>query len=485
MNKFRKMGVSDQKKSESKEADAAAGAEEKPKQPLGDVESEVVFFDSSKRETHHKNSKYKKLFKRLRSSTHKCQSFTDQITAENLHKGGTIFFAGPREKFDDKEIEAIHQYLDLGGSAIFICGEGGDQSSNINSITKKYGIEFNKDCVCRTVYYKYLHPKHVHIGQGVLNKAFVSHAWALGAKKKETTVDIDDEKQEDLAFVYPNGCSLNITAPALSILSSGQISYPLNRPIAAIAKTANGKGRIACVGSLNMFGDEWLVKENNTRIIEIFLRWSLRKDKIVLMKKGLSDPEINDYKRLPDTEELANRLRPCLQESEPLPKDFTQLFDDELFSFDTKLVPETVKLYSDLKLKHEPLSLIPPEFECPLPPLEPAVFAPCLREPDPPALDQFDLDEHFASEKLRLAQLTNKCHDDDDLEYYIKESGDILGVTQNLPPGKQSAKHVLEYVLTQLMSFKKLNQDGILDSTLEGPPPPDDSRMPSMLGMGK
>ena len=59
--------------------------------------------------------------------------------------------------------------------------------------------------------------------------------------------------------------------------------------------------------------------------------------------------------------------------------------------------------------------------------MQPAVFAPCLREPEPPALDQFDLDEHFASEKLRLAQLTNKCHDDDDLEYYIKESGDILG----------------------------------------------------------
>ena len=47
-----------------------------------------------------------------------------------------------------------------------------------------------------------------------------------------------------------------------------------------------------------------------------------------------------------------------------------QLFDDELFAFDTKLVPETVKLYKDLRLKHEPLSLIPPEFECPLPPLE-------------------------------------------------------------------------------------------------------------------
>ena len=48
---------------------------------------------------------------------------------------------------------------------------------------------------------------------------------------------------------------------------------------------------------------------------------------------------------------------------------------------------------------------------------------------------QFDLDEHFASERLRLAQLTNKCNDDD-LEYYVKESGEILGVTSQLMPNK-------------------------------------------------
>lgn len=448
----RKVGAAEAKK-EDKDAEA-------PK-PLGDVDSEVVFFDASKRESHHKGSKYKKLFKRLRASTHKCQPFTDDLSLENLHKAGSILFAGPREKFAPDEIENIHKYLDLGGSAIFVAGEGGDKLSNINDITKKYGITFNKDSVCRTVYYKYLHPKHVHIGQGVLNKEFVKRAWALGSKKSDTSIaDAEDEEIKDLEFVYPNGCSLEVDQPkALTILSSGKISYPVNRPIAAVAKTGNGKGRICCIGSLNMFSDDWLVKENNTRIIEIFLRWTLRKEGITLFKKGMPEPEISKYTRLPDTEELANRLRPCLQESESLPKDFTQLFDDKLFAFDTKLIPETVKLYDDLKLKHEPLSLIPPEFECPLPPLQPAVFAPCLREADPPALDQFDLDEHFASEKLRLAQLTNKCVDEDDLEYYIKESGDILGITQHLPADQQSAKHILEYILQQLMTFKKLNQD--------------------------
>lgn len=96
------------------------------------------------------------------------------------------------------------------------------------------------------------------------------------------------------------------------------------------------------------------------------------------------------------------------QESESLPKNFTKLFNDSLFGFDTKMIPETVEAFSLLGVKHEPLTLIPPEFERPLPQLTAAVFPPIMREPPPPALDRFDLDEHFASDRIRLAQVTNK-----------------------------------------------------------------------------
>ena len=37
------------------------------------------------------------------------------------------------------------------------------------------------------------------------------------------------------------------------------------------------------------------------------------------------------------------------------------------------------------------------------------VFPPTFRELPGPALDLFDLDESFSSEKSRLAQITNKC----------------------------------------------------------------------------
>ena len=147
-----------------------------------------------------------------------------------------------------------------------------------------------------------------------------------------------------------------------------------------------------------------------------------------------------------------------MQEGEPLPHDFTHLFNDELFKFDTSKIPEAVNLYDTLNVKHEPLTLIPPQFECPLPPLQPAVFLPHIREAPPPALDQFDLDEHFADDNLRLAQLTNKCAGDDDLEYYVKEAGEIMGVMGKIK-GEKSARAVLDFVFSELVRFKMLNQD--------------------------
>jgi len=86
------------------------------------------------------------------------------------------------------------------------------------------------------------------------------------------------------------------------------------------------------------------------------------------------------------------------------------------------------------------------------------VFPPSIREPPPPALDLFDLDDHFASERVRLAHLTNKCSEDD-LDYYIREAGAVLGVTGSLPPDRRDARYVLQHVFLQIVEWKKLNQE--------------------------
>ena len=75
-------------------------------------------------------------------------------------------------------------------------------------------------------------------------------------------------------------------------------------------------------------------------------------------------------------------------------------------------------------------------------------------------LELFDLDEAFSSEKSRLAQITNKCADED-IDYYVREAADILGVTPNVPNlgGVNTTKRILEYVLAHVVEFKKLNQE--------------------------
>lgn len=93
-------------------------------------------------------------------------------------------------------------------------------------------------------------------------------------------------------------------------------------------------------------------------------------------------------------------------------------------------VPEAVALYSKLGVKKAPLSLIPPSFESPLPPLQPATFPPTIREPPPPALELFDLDEAFASEHVsRYSWVVVHI----DCKIHIAWAGDLtLGVKMQL-----------------------------------------------------
>ncbi len=96
---------------------------------------------------------------------------------------------------------------------------------------------------------------------------------------------------------------------------------------------------------------------------------------------------------MPDITALADRLRSSLQESDELPRNFITLINDKLYKFDTNMIPEALNIYKTLKIKHEPLTLIPPQFETPMPALQAAVFPPTMKDLPPPGLDLFDLDE--------------------------------------------------------------------------------------------
>ncbi|XP_024532412.1 intraflagellar transport protein 52 homolog [Selaginella moellendorffii] len=359
---------------------------------------------SSRGESHTPSQGFKQLARRLRS---KFKVYKNLLSLENLQEASIIIFGCPREKFSTAEIDNLRSYVSSGGSVIFLSKEGGDiaQNTNLNDLTQEYGITINSDGVfsgrsfCGREYNS--DPRCELFSSFNNNNRIISRFW------EPDDIEYDNSRNE-LRFLYPYGTTLSVQKPATTILSSGFMSQPVQCSIGALWQGTKGKGRVAVTGSVAMFEDVWLDKEDNATLSDFVFLWLYKEKSLELEKVNIEEPDARELEQIPNTEALANRLRCCLQEADDIPKDFTQLLDNSLFKYHTDLIPETGNLYRSLGVKHAPLTLIAPQFETPLPPLQPAVFSPVLKEPKLPEIDLFDLDDCFASPCARLAQLTNK-----------------------------------------------------------------------------
>lgn len=118
----------------------------------------------------------------------------------------------------------------------------------------------------RATYHKYMHPKEALISHGILHPdiARMKDAASLSrrgggtsrtARKASGTGASDNRRKSNVAdaispsgddaalssgacggltFVYPYGATMTVQSPAHPVLSSGPISYPLNRPVAGV-----------------------------------------------------------------------------------------------------------------------------------------------------------------------------------------------------------------------------------------------------------
>lgn len=164
---------------------------------------------------------------------------------------------------------------------MIMMAEGGEQknNTNINAMLEQIGISVNSDSVIRKTFHKYLHPKEAFVGNGCLNDELVKTANGKNkaeddankpgkySKKYRDTKDELANRDENggLKFVYPYGATINVRKPSQAILSSGPISFPANRPIAAFYVSPR-RGKLFIVGSMQFFSDEFFEKEDNQKI---------------------------------------------------------------------------------------------------------------------------------------------------------------------------------------------------------------------------
>lgn len=78
---------------------------------------------------------------------------------------------------------------------------------------------------------------------------------------------------------------------------------------------------------------------------------------------------------MPDIIYLAEQPKICLMESfdYDIPADFKKLFDMTLYSINNDKLAEVIETYEKLGVEYEPLKIIKPQFEIPLPPTQLAV----------------------------------------------------------------------------------------------------------------
>ena len=95
-------------------------------------------------------------------------------------------------------------------------------------------------------------------------------------------------------YLYPFGATLNVAKPAIPVLSTGSISFPINRPTCAFYTDKASGGKIVVLGSNQMFTDSYIEKEDNLLLKNIIIEFFV-KDNFTLNTIDAENPEISEY----------------------------------------------------------------------------------------------------------------------------------------------------------------------------------------------
>ncbi|XP_019866544.1 intraflagellar transport protein 52 homolog [Aethina tumida] len=409
------------------------------------MENKTIIFNASKQEIFKLQDNYK-IFQRKLKIYWRVLINKEELSWQILQNCSLLILPGSQTPFEENELNALKTYISNGGRVLVLLSESHENdTSNTNIFLEVYGIIPNMDSLIRTHYYKYFHPKECFLGDSNINSTLL---------KDNTNLDL----------VYPFGCTLSVSKPSVVAFTSGSATFPVDRPLGALYYDESAGGRLAAIGSGHMFADKYIDQESNDKFRELIFDFLTGDTSIKFAPSDHDDIDILDYHVVPETGHLAEKPKICLTDaiSNTTLVDYTKLFDHKMYSMNTNYVPEALKLYTDLRVKHQPLKIITPKFEAPLPPLQAAVFPPAFRELPPPPLELFDLDDAFSSVFSKLAQFTNKYlqqgqgkddYTEKDLSFYITECAKIVNVDEDF----KECKDVLFEIGSQIAKFKSID----------------------------
>ncbi|NVM02732.1 MAG: hypothetical protein HWN67_10370 [Candidatus Helarchaeota archaeon] len=189
------------------------------------------------------------------------------INYESISKYKIFIIAQPTNYLSENEINEIIKFVEKGNGLFILGNSGGDRAhmSNLNDLSKKFGVKFNDD------------------------------------KVKDSENSLDDEEiviikdiklhpifsQDINEFTYPKGCSLNIvssTATKAIAWTSGNAIPPKN-PVLATSKLKFG--RVLISGAYSQFRYDvrgGIDSEKNKKLFENAINWLIGEEKVQAIK---------------------------------------------------------------------------------------------------------------------------------------------------------------------------------------------------------
>lgn len=339
----------------------------------------------------------------------------DQLKAQKIKQARMLVFACPTTSFTEEEIATVSSYVESGGNVFLLAGESRDKTSraNLNALLAPFSIEVTSTSVIRTSYYRYFHPKEALVTNGVMHEDFIRAVQNEGEVEPRSrfTLELNIDDKEDtedcnlqgFRFVYPYGVSLNVKRPAMPLLNSGTVCYPVNACILAYCR--KGQGTVFVAGSWRLFSDSYFEQEENGKLFDFVMNFVMQPDTgsnvngFFTADKGVPVEAFNTKNSVPSIEAMAEKLKSCIQETPDISHNFLTKFESNLFEANFDHLPESLKLFDQLNVPYGPLKLIPPVFETPMLGLTPSVFPPLFIDLEPPKLELFDLDDEFADQE--------------------------------------------------------------------------------------
>jgi gliding motility-associatede transport system auxiliary component len=213
-----------------------------------------------------------------------------------------LVIAGPRDEFQDFELEKIDQYLTQGGRllALFnptsINREGGGEKTGLDKVLAKWGVELGNVVIQdldrkvspggEDMLVSDFNPKHPIVNPLLDSGVYMSMPRAVG-KKKSPAQTADSPHVEELAFTGPNaraGNSQPQRFPLMAAIEKGSIKGVI---------TERGSTRMVVVGESVFMSNAGIRNAANRDFAGYALNWLLERTQLL---EGLGPRSIVEYR---------------------------------------------------------------------------------------------------------------------------------------------------------------------------------------------